>query len=249
MTQGGTLATIAYGIIILPLIKNLKQEIPDATQPWYADDAVALDMFAKIETNFDLMTRQGLVWGYHPKLIKSVLIVRPENLQTVKVFGARHGFRVCTVACYLGGYIGDNESKQDWFRECTLKWEKNINTIRKTVGEYLQDSYAVVVSAIQSECIFLQCVTWDTGDSFAVVEKIIHETFLPRLFFGKKKILSPVVGALSRMAVNRTGLGILNPVASAQDKYLNSTQGSAELVRAVKGGGGVLQCRPYLDPK
>ena len=50
-------------------------------------------------------------------------------------------------------------------------------TISKTAGKYTQDSYTAVVIEIQSECIFLQCVTWDTGDSFAGVEKMICETF------------------------------------------------------------------------
>ena len=33
VTQGGALSIIAYGIGILPLIKNLKRAIPDVTQP------------------------------------------------------------------------------------------------------------------------------------------------------------------------------------------------------------------------
>ena len=90
VTQGDPLAKISYGIRILPLIKNLKWEIPDITQPWYADGAVALGTFAILDNYFDFMTRQGPVRGYHPKLTKSVLIVCPENLKAGKVFGARH---------------------------------------------------------------------------------------------------------------------------------------------------------------
>ena len=130
---------------------------------------------------------------------------------------------MCTSARYIGGYIGDDKSKRDWLRERTLKWEKNINTIGKTVGKYPQESYAAVVRAIQSEWIFLQRVTWDTGNSFAGVEKMICKTLFPRLFFGKTKNLSPVVGDLSTMPVRKSGLGILNPVMSAQEKYLSST--------------------------
>ena len=66
---------------------------------------------------------------------------------------------------------------------------------------------------------------------------MIRETFLPRLLFGKKKTLSPIVGALSTMSVKKSGLGILNPVTSAQEKYLSYQRGSVELVRAVTGGG------------
>ena len=57
-----------------------------------------------------------------------------ENLEAKKVFGARHGFKVCTGAHYIGGYIRDDDPKCDWPRERTLEWEKNIGTIRKTAG-------------------------------------------------------------------------------------------------------------------
>ena len=50
MTQGDPMVMIAYSTVILPLIKNLKREIPVVTQPWYADDAGALGKFAIIET-------------------------------------------------------------------------------------------------------------------------------------------------------------------------------------------------------
>ena len=107
---------IVYGVVLLPLIKNLKQEIPDVTQTWYAEDAGALGMFARLENYFDSLTRQGLGRGYHPEHTKSILIVRPENLEAGKVFGACHGFRMCTGVRYLGGYIGDDEFKRNWLR-------------------------------------------------------------------------------------------------------------------------------------
>ena len=107
----------------------------------------------------------------------------------------------------------------------------------KVVEKYPKEIYAAVVRAIQSGWIFLQHITWDTGELFAGVEKLIRETFLPRLFFGKTKTLSPVVRALSTMPVKKARLGILNPLISAQDKYLISTRGRTELKRAVTGGG------------
>ena len=149
MTQGDPLVMIAYGIGILPLIKNIKGEIPDVTQPWYADDVGDLGTFARLETYFDSLTRHGLGRGYHPDPTNSVLIVRPYNLEAGRAFGARHGFRVYTGARYLGDSISNDDSKRDWLRERTLTWEKNINTISETVGKYPQESYAAVVHAIQ----------------------------------------------------------------------------------------------------
>ena len=78
---------IAYGIGILPLIKNLTWDIHNFTQPWYADDARDLGTFAILETYFDSLTRQGPGWGYHPQPTKSVLIVRPGILRREKCSG------------------------------------------------------------------------------------------------------------------------------------------------------------------
>ena len=111
--QGDPQTMIAYGIGILPLIKSLKREIPNATQTWYDDDTGALGMSVQIETDFNLITRQGPGRGYHPELSKRVLIVNPDNLEAEKEFGARHGFKVCMGARYLGGYIGGENSKSD----------------------------------------------------------------------------------------------------------------------------------------
>ena len=104
-TQGDPMAIIAYSIVILPFIKNLKREIPDANHPWYADDAGALGTFKRIDTCFNLLSRQELGRVYYPKPYKSVLIVHPENLEAEKVFGVRHGFIVFMGAHYIRGYI------------------------------------------------------------------------------------------------------------------------------------------------
>ena len=68
---------------------------------------------------------------------------------------------------------------------------------------------------------------------------MIQETFLSHLFFGKKQFFSPILVDLSIMPVNKSGLGILNPVISEQEKYLITQRRSAELVWDMAGGGGL----------
>ena len=136
MTQGDPLAMIVYRIGILPLINNLKHDIPDVIQPWYADKDIALGTSTRIETYLNSLTRQGLGRGYYTELSKSVLIAHPENLESRNEFGARHGLKVCKGACYLWGYIGDDKSNSNWLRERMLTWEENINRIRKIAGKY-----------------------------------------------------------------------------------------------------------------
>ena len=103
--------------------------------------------------------------------------------------------------------------------------------------KHTQESYTVAVPEIQPERIFLQHVTKSTGETFVVVEEIIQETFLPCRFFRRSKNISPIIGNLSRMTAKKYGLGLLNPVMSA-DKYLLSLQrANTELIQAVTGEG------------
>ena len=51
------------------------------------------------------------------------------------MFRANQGFRVCTGAHYIGGYISDDESKLDWLRERTLTWERKSTGSAKPRGD------------------------------------------------------------------------------------------------------------------
>ena len=69
-------------------------------------------------------------------------------------------------ASYLGGYIGYDESKVDWLKNRTDKWDRNIRVVTKTASKYPQESYTAMYHAILPEWIFLHCVIKDTGRSF-----------------------------------------------------------------------------------
>ena len=84
VTQGGALAMVAYSIGILPLIKNLKVEYPDFTQPWYADGAGALGTFARVESYFNSLNLHSPGRGFTPNPLKVLFlciqkILVPEN--------------------------------------------------------------------------------------------------------------------------------------------------------------------------
>ena len=102
---------IAYGIGILPLIKNLKREIPDITQSCYADDAGALGMVAIIETYFNLLTHQGPGRGYHHEPSKNLLILHPENLEARNCLSHVTDLRCAQERIILGVTLGMTSPK------------------------------------------------------------------------------------------------------------------------------------------
>ena len=54
------------------------------------------------------------------------MIVHPDNLETYKLLGLRHGFKVGTGLHYLVGFIGYDNSKNYLLKDSMLQWEKNI---------------------------------------------------------------------------------------------------------------------------
>ena len=177
---------VAYGIVILLLIKNMKEEYPDGTQLWYADYSGngTLCTFKRVKAYFNLLQKHGTGQVYCTKPSKIILILHLENPQSINMFGLCHGFKMFIGARYPGCYIGDDDSKCDWLENFTETWEWSICMISETAVKYPRESYAMVVCVIQSDCIFLQHVTKNTRYAFAGVEKVIWETFLLHLFFG-----------------------------------------------------------------
>ena len=113
------------------------------------------------------------------------------------------------------------------------KWERDICELRKTADKYHQESYATVERAVQLEWTFLKLVKKDTGQALTSLGKVLWETFLPRIFFGKQKILPPIVGALF-FSVKKIGLGLKNPVTSEKEKYNSSLSASSDLIGSFK---------------
>ena len=63
VTQGDLLSKIAYGIRVLPLIRELRGDHPCITQPWYTNDAGAGGKFEHILAHLQDLQAQGLPRG------------------------------------------------------------------------------------------------------------------------------------------------------------------------------------------
>ena len=142
-----------------------------------------------------------------------------ENPESGINFGSSHGFKVCTGAHYIGGYIRDDKSKREWLKDWTEKCWRNIHAFTKISGKYPQESYAAVVCSIQREWIFLQHVIKYLGQAFAGVGKGMQETSLPCAFFGKSKTFLPIEVTISTLPVKKSGLGLQTSVTSAAEKF------------------------------
>ena len=100
-------------------------------------------------------------------------------------------------------YLNNVSLLDDWFQYEYIYAvvNKKLDAIKGQLARYEMEKYTKhytesinhnLVNAVQPEWIFLQRVTWYRRDALAVVEKMIWETFLPRLFLERRKPPPPL---------------------------------------------------------
>ena len=71
LIQGEPLAMVAYGIGVLLLIKQLKSEYPDVTQPYYAEDTGSLSTFDNMKLYINDLNATSWRGGINPIPLKA----------------------------------------------------------------------------------------------------------------------------------------------------------------------------------
>ena len=72
--QGCVVAMQAYGITLLPLAEGLRKDVPEALQPWFADDSGLAGGARACAKAFWLCCERGPSVGYFPLGHKSFFI-------------------------------------------------------------------------------------------------------------------------------------------------------------------------------
>ena len=89
--------------------------------------------------------------------------------------------RVVTRIRCLGGFIGDQESKNLWLAEKLKRWTHSVDVLDKVACRHLQTAYAGLQKSIQQEWDFVHRVKLHTREAFRPVEEALEKSFLMAL--------------------------------------------------------------------
>jgi hypothetical protein len=115
----------------------------------------------------------------------------------------------------LGGFIGSNASKVDWFGGMVTTWVAAVETLASVAGNYPQAAYAGFTFCLQNEWQYMQRVTSDTATHFAPLEVAIRTKFLLALLGIATSDLDGEFRELLTHGVKTGGIAIRNPVDTA----------------------------------
>ena len=120
---------IAYGIWVIPLIRELRDAHPRVTQLWYADNAGAGGTLHHILAHLQGMQGRGPPRGYFPDTTKSNLILTPRNVARAEKFFRGMGMQIVTGSRYLGGFIGDAAAEKSWLAGKVEGWAESVGAL------------------------------------------------------------------------------------------------------------------------
>ena len=142
-------------------------------------------------------------------------------------------FKVKTGDRYLGGFVGEDFTREEWLKDKISNWEYGIDQLAMVAANYPQSAYAGLQKSLQNEWQFLQRVTAGASHLFDPLEEVISKTFLPALF-GEPRMEDTHRRPLAALPVKHAGLAIPNPTQTADDNYRTSSLVCSHLVQAIQ---------------
>lgn len=233
VTQGDPLSMILYGVALLPLTESLRAEEPTVLQPWYADDAAMVGPVDAIARAMRLLEARGPARGYYPEPAKSIFVPdKAEQADDCRTRLQELQFQHKAGARYVGGFVGTEEARQEWLLPQIQNWIYGVEKLASVAKRYPQTAYAGLVKSLQTEWTYLQRVVPDLGPQMVPLEAAISDTFLPALFAEDGQAITGLRAQLS-LSVKKAGLGVPNPITTAQANLEASVRVTAELTASL----------------
>ena len=206
LTQGDNLAMAAFGANTLPLIKRLKEQLPDSIlQKWYADDANVTGELPALLEFLDQLTRIGPNYGYRVNTKKCWLVVHPgKEEEARRVFDGipinitEEGHQI------LGSAIGTHDFLTEFTSARCEEYVQEAVRLAEIAQEEPHLAYAALVHCLQAQWLHLLRTTPNV--SLHRVDDVITTRLLPVLL--KRPAISEVEREWIALPVREGGLSI-----------------------------------------
>ena len=232
-TQGNPLAMAMYAIGTKPLIHRLNGI---ARQVWYADDSAAGSSLERLREWWDLLKEIGPQYGYFPNGSKSHVLAKPQHVEAARETFKGTGIVVSSEGeRYLGGAMGTASFLQQYVERKVNGWVTEVDKLSKFAVTQPHAAYAAFTHGLSSRWNYLLRVTdWkilSPSDLLQPLEMAIQSQFIPALTG------QPPPGRLVRemltLPARLGGMGLVNPVTTAEEQHITSQKVCAPLVERI----------------
>ena len=98
----------------------------------YSDDLGGAGKILELEKWWEQVEHYGPLFGYYPKATKSWLIMKDKHLETAKELFHNTNINITTTGQnYLGSFIGNKESKENYIKQLVNEWIVQVDKLAK----------------------------------------------------------------------------------------------------------------------
>ena len=234
VTQGDVCAMALYGVSTKPIIQELHNNTDSARcrQCWYADDASAAGDLDEIKKWWDVLLKIGPKYGYLPNETKTILIVKDFKglIKAQEVFGST-SIEISTAGDrHLGAAIGSSEFRELYVSQKVSGWIKDLRVMVDIAKDEPQAAYVGFTRGLCHRWGYVQRTIPDISHCFEPLEQVIKDEFLPKIV---GRPISTHEREIFELPVRHGGLGIPNPVHTAEEEFKNSVFVTEKLTNQV----------------
>ena len=232
-TQGDVTAMAMYAIGTKPLLDELAEAVDqnDCKQAWYADDSSGAGKLAVMRKWWDILNSSGPKYGYFPNAQKTTLIVKPALMDEAKKIFEDTGVTAKTEGDrHLGAAIGSPEFKEKFVSKKVNDWIKDVEQLTLIAKDEPQLAYAAYTKALCMRWSYLQRVVDDISHLFLPLEDVIRNKFIPALV---GRTVTPLERRMLALPVRLGGIGIQNPVKTADIEFATSVKNTELLTHII----------------
>ena len=227
-TQGDNLAMAMYSLSTRKLIEDLNETSAETLQVWFADDSAGAGKLSSIKEWWIRLNEIGPSYGYFPNAPKTWLILKSAMLRerAEELFG-EFGVNITTEGKrHIGAALGTPGFKETFVKKKVEKWQSDINELAEIAREEPQAAFSAYNIGLSQRWKFLQRTVNGIGHLFQPLEDTIRKTLIPALC---GRDVSDVERRIFALPYRCGGMGILNPMKTAQLEFDTSKRITADL--------------------
>ena len=228
-TQGCNVASPWYCISLRPLITSLSTT--PVKQIFFADDGAAAGKFTNLRKWWDMLCSEGPGFGYFPRADKSWLIVKPGLEEQAQAAFLGTEVRITSEGHrYLGAPIGTETFKHTFVKKKVAEWIGELNSLTNIAKSEPQTAFSAFSVGLSKRWFFIMRTTPGISELFEPLEEVLHTSFLPTTI---NRHITPSHRDVFALPARDGGVGVFNPVTTADTEYTRSIDTTAPLSKVI----------------
>ena len=221
-TQGDPIAMAIYALGLSVIQQKLDMETTGAKHVLFADDMVGAGTLQAVKKLWDAVGEHGPPLGYYPNTNKTCLIVKSEKLEEAKSIFGNTGIRITTEGeKHLGAVIGSEKYKDTFVKNKVEEWVQEVKELSEIAKTEPHSAYTNFIFSTKMRWNYVMRTIPNISQYLQPLEKSIRQDFIPSLL---KCNVKQAIRDLIALPARFGGMGIINPVKTADEEYKNSTK-------------------------